>query len=63
MNLMPIVLFETKGGDDIVICRDIKGNRHFLNSNTVCLTLWIVIPIQNKYQRVIIASTEAVQTM
>ena len=49
---MPIVLFDAlKEGDDIILCMYIKGNNHLLMSNTVCLTLKLVIPILNKYQR------------
>ena len=42
MNFKPIVLFDAHkrgGGDDIILCMDIKGNNHLLMSNTVCLTL------------------------
>ena len=49
---MTIFLFDAhKGGDDIILCMYIKGNNHLLMSNAICLTLKLVIPILNKYQR------------
>ena len=67
---MPSVLFDAHkggggGGGDIIICMDIKGNNHFLMSNTVCLTLYIVIPTKQipKITKVIIPFTDVVQTM
>ena len=64
---MPIVLFDArKGGADITLCMDIKGDNQLLMSNTICL--FNILP-NNPYKqilkitKVIIPSTEAVQSM
>ena len=65
---MSIVLFDAhKGGDDIILCMDIKGNNQLLMSSTVCLFNILVsnpyIKQIPKITKVIIPSTEAVQAM
>ena len=62
---MSIIMFNAhKGGDDTILCMDIKGNNQLLMYSTVCLFNILAsnpyIKQISKITKVIIPSTEAV---